>query len=97
MTQGRYFDFAVPPLVLGAAEQPARRATVLAAARTPSAIFLDEIGNVIPYVECMIDELVMRGMLIQVTDTAGDRVRPFARCARMVTNPVLLGNVNEML
>src|SRR5476651_1187998 len=72
-TQGRYFDLAAPVLVLGAAEQPASNATVLAAARTPSAIFLDVIGNVIPYVDCTTEREVVRGMLIQVTDTTSDR------------------------
>jgi hypothetical protein len=43
---------AAPVLAVGADAQPASRATVLAAARTPSAIFLDVIGNVIPYVNC---------------------------------------------
>jgi hypothetical protein len=38
--------------LLGAAAQPASNATALTAARTPTAIFLDVIGNVIPYVDC---------------------------------------------
>ena len=52
-THGRYFDLAALVLALGADAHPASRATELAAARTPSAIFLDVIGNVIPYVICM--------------------------------------------
>jgi hypothetical protein len=67
----------VPALVLGAAEQPASSATVLAAARMPSPIFLDVIGNVIPSKWIARPGQGMRGMLIQVTDTAGYRHRRF--------------------